>query len=113
MLALLFARFVAGWTWGAAQIAGIAPSTTSVAVVYAVLVETGFNETSLGRVILAACLVTDLGTVLALGFLFAHFNVYLLAFAVATLIVLPIAPWVTASGPASGLGSALVGPASA
>ncbi len=59
VLALLFARFVAGWTWGAAQIAGIALSTTSVAVVYAVLVETGFNETSLGRVILAACFVTD------------------------------------------------------
>ncbi len=79
LLALAVARFLAGWDWPAAQIAGIALITTSVAVVYAVLVESGFNETSLGRVILAACFVTDLGTVLALGFLFAKFNVYLLA----------------------------------
>ena len=94
VLALLFARFAAGWSWPASQIAGIALSTTSVAVVYAVMVDTGFNETNLGRVILAACFVTDLGTVLALGFLFAHFNWYLLAFVVATAVVLPIAPYV-------------------
>lgn len=91
-LALLFARFVAGWSWGASEIAGVALSTTSVAVVYAVMVETGFNETNLGRVILAACFVTDLGTVLALGLLFAHYNVYLLAFVVATAVALPLAP---------------------
>jgi Kef-type K+ transport system membrane component KefB len=92
LLALAVARFLAGWDWRAAEIAGIALSTTSVAVVYAVLVESGFNETSLGRVILAACFVTDLGTVLTLGFLFANFNVYLLAFVVATAVTLPLAP---------------------
>ncbi len=91
-LALVFAHYLAGWDWRAAQIAGVALSTTSVAVVYAVMVETGFNETTLGRIILAACFVTDLGTVLALGFLFAHFNWYLLAFVVAMAVVLPIAP---------------------
>ncbi len=92
VLALGVARWLAGWDWRAAEIAGIALSTTSVAVVYAVLVESGFNETTLGRVILAACFVTDLGTVLALGFLFASFNVYLLAFVVATAVTLPLAP---------------------
>jgi Kef-type K+ transport system membrane component KefB len=92
LLALVFARFVAGWDWKAAEIAGIALSTTSVAVVYAVMVETGFNETNLGRVILAACFVTDLGTVLALGLLFAHFNWVLVAFIVSMAIVLPLAP---------------------
>ena len=91
-LALLFARFAAGWDWKAAQIAGIALSTTSVAVVYAVMVETGFNETNLGRVILAACFVTDLGTVLALGFLFAHYDWHLLVFIAALAVVLPLAP---------------------
>ena len=40
---LAFAHFVSGWPWLQAQIAGIALSTTSVAVVYAVMVETGFN----------------------------------------------------------------------
>ena len=91
-LALLFARFAAGWDWKAAQIAGIALSTTSVAVVYAVMVETGFNETNLGRVILAACFVTDLGTVLALGLLFAHYDWHLLVFIAALAVVLPLAP---------------------
>jgi Kef-type K+ transport system membrane component KefB len=91
-LALLFAHFVAGWDWRAAQIAGIALSTTSVAVVYAVMVETGLNETDLGRIILAACFVTDLGTVLALGFLFASFNWYLAAFVASMAIALPLAP---------------------
>jgi len=54
---LLFARYVVGWPWPQAQIAGISLSTTSVAVVYAVMVETGFNQTELGKIILAACFV--------------------------------------------------------
>jgi Kef-type K+ transport system membrane component KefB len=94
---LLAARFLLGWSWPESQIAGIALSTTSVAVVYAVMVETGLNKTELGKVILAACFVTDLGTVLALGIVFANFNVWLLGFAVATAaagLVLPrFAPW--------------------
>ena len=71
---LCYAHFVIGWTWPEAQIAGISMSTTSVAVVYAVMVETGFNKTELGKIILAACFITDLGTVLALGIVFAHFD---------------------------------------
>jgi Kef-type K+ transport system membrane component KefB len=94
---LLAARFLLGWSWPESQIAGIALSTTSVAVVYAVMVETGLNKTELGKVILAACFVTDLGTVLALGIVFANFNVGLLGFAVATAaagLVLPrFTPW--------------------
>jgi Kef-type K+ transport system membrane component KefB len=94
---LAFAHFVSGWTWPQAQIAGIALSTTSVAVVYAVMVETGFNETELGKIILAACFVNDLGTVLALGIVFANYNFLLLGFAAATvaaLLVLPrFTPW--------------------
>ncbi|GHO77618.1 hypothetical protein KSD_53890 [Ktedonobacter sp. SOSP1-85] len=59
------------WPLHAAEIAGIALSTTSVAVVYAVMIETGLNGTELGKLILAACFVTDFCTVLALGVLFA------------------------------------------
>jgi Kef-type K+ transport system membrane component KefB len=92
LLAMLFARYVAGWDWRAAQIAGVALSTTSVAVVYAVMVETGFNETTLGRVILAACFVTDLGTVLALGLLFANYDWHLAVFIGSLAVVLPLAP---------------------
>src|SRR5438093_3334254 len=88
----LFAQFVLGWHLQQAQIAGVALSTTSVAVVYAVMVEGGYNDTSMGKTILAACFITDLGTVLALGVLFANFNIWLLVFVVVMLIVLWFMP---------------------
>ena len=94
---LLWAHYVEGWGWPQAQIAGISLSTTSVAVVYAVMVETGFNKTELGKIILAACFITDLGTVLALGIVFAHFDAWLALFGAATaaaLWLLPkLGPW--------------------
>lgn len=65
--AWLVAQFLLGWGVNQARLAGIALSTTSGAVVYAVMVETGLNETPLGKVILTACFVNDLDTVMALG----------------------------------------------
>jgi Kef-type K+ transport system membrane component KefB len=91
---LLFAHYGLGWPWPQAQIAGIALSTTSVAVVYAVMVETGYNQTELGKIILAACFINDVGTVLALGLVFANYNIYLLIFAVVTVVVVAALPWV-------------------
>ena len=67
-------------------------STTSVAVVYAVMVETGFNRTELGKIILAACFVNDLGTVLALGLVFANYNVWLALFVGITAVTLFLIP---------------------
>lgn len=93
--AMAFAYYVAGWSLQAAQIAGIALSTTSVAVVYAVMVETGLNETDLGKLILAACFVNDLGTVLALGVLFANFNLWMVAFIGVTAMALWQLPRIT------------------
>lgn len=94
---LFYAHYVSAWPWPQAQIAAIALSTTSVAVVYAVMVETGFNRTEIGKIILAACFVNDLGTVLALGVLFANYNLWLLLFAAVTglaMWLLPrFAPW--------------------
>jgi Kef-type K+ transport system membrane component KefB len=90
----LLARYGLGWPWPQAQIAGIALSTTSVAVVYAVMVETGYNQTELGKIILAACFINDVGTVLALGLVFANYNLYLLMFAVLTVIVVAALPWI-------------------
>ncbi len=89
------AYWVAHWNLHAAEIAGIALSTTSVAVVFAVMIETGLNRTELGKVILAACFVNDLGTVLALGILFANYNWWLVLFIGATLLTLPFLPWLT------------------
>ena len=88
----LFAQFVFGWSLHQAQIAGIALSTTSVAIVYAVMIEGGFSGTAMGKMILAACFITDFGTVLALGTLFANYNLWLLLFVIATLIVLWFMP---------------------
>jgi Kef-type K+ transport system membrane component KefB len=88
----LFAQFVFGWPLYQAQIAGIALSTTSVAVVYAVMIEGGFSDTAMGKMILAACFITDFGTVLALGTLFANYNLWLLLFVIVTLIVLWFMP---------------------
>jgi Kef-type K+ transport system membrane component KefB len=91
---LLLARYALGWPWPQAQIGGIALSTTSVAVVYAVMVETGYNRTELGKIILAACFINDIGTVLALGLIFANYNIYLILFAVATLAAVFTLPWI-------------------
>jgi Kef-type K+ transport system membrane component KefB len=88
----IFAQFVLGWPLHQAQIAGIALSTTSVAVVYAVMIEGGFSDTALGKMILAACFITDFGTVLALGTLFANFNIWLLVFVVIMCAVLWFMP---------------------
>jgi Kef-type K+ transport system membrane component KefB len=76
----LFAYFVAGWDLRQAEIAGIAMSTTSLAVVYAVLVETGLTNTEIGKTIMAATFVTDLGTALALSLLFITPTPYLALF---------------------------------
>lgn len=94
---LLYAHYLIGWAWPQAQIAGISLSTTSVAVVYAVMVATGFNKTEIGKIILAACFVNDLGTVLALGVVFAHFDLWLGFFGAVAAVVLRLlprfAPW--------------------
>src|SRR5437867_11836753 len=81
-----FAQFIFGWPLHQAQIAGIALSTTSVAVVYAVMIEGGLHDTPMGNMILAACFITDFGTVLALGSFFANFNIWILVFAAVTVI---------------------------
>ncbi len=87
-----FALLVLHWPLHGAEIAGIALSTTSVAVVYAVMLDTGLNKTDLGKLILCACFVCDLGTVLALGVVFADYNSVLIAFGIATAVVLVFLP---------------------
>jgi len=89
---LLYTHYIYHWPWPQAQIAGIALSTTSVAVVYAVMIETGFNRTEMGKIILAACFINDLGTVLALGVIFANYNIWLALFALVTALTLWVLP---------------------
>lgn len=92
LAALAFCYYVLDWHLHAAEIGGIALSTTSVAVVYAVMVETGLNRRDIGKLILAACFVTDLGTVLALGGFFATYGWLLLLFVAVTVVALFVVP---------------------
>ncbi|QLH75648.1 MAG: cation:proton antiporter [Methanomassiliicoccales archaeon] len=85
--ALAFAYYVLGWATQASLITGIALSTTSVAVVYIVLVEAGTSKTRTGSLILSACFVTDLGTALALSLLFVQPNYNIIFLLIAIVIV--------------------------
>jgi Kef-type K+ transport system membrane component KefB len=89
------AYYVLGWDLRASLLAGVALSTTSMAVVYAVMIETGFNETEFGKGILGACFINDLGTVVALGLIFAPFTYKTVIFVIATIVVLVTLPYIT------------------
>ncbi len=89
------ARFVLAWSPASSWLAGIALSTTSMAVVYAVMLETGFNRTDFGKGILGACFVTDLGTVLALGIMFAPFTWRTGVFVASSIVAFVLLPVVT------------------
>jgi Kef-type K+ transport system membrane component KefB len=97
LAAMALAYWGLGWTSDAAKIAGLALSTTSLAVVYAVLVETGLNRTVIGKRIMAATFVTDLGTVAMLSILFITPNLWFIPFvavSIALIVGLPrLAPW--------------------
>ncbi|MBI3530175.1 MAG: cation:proton antiporter [Betaproteobacteria bacterium] len=89
------ARWGLGWSPEASWLAGIAMSTTSVAVVYAVMLEFGLNATDYGKVVLAACFITDLATVVALGLIFAPFTYRTLIFLGAGVAIFIVLPWLT------------------
>jgi Kef-type K+ transport system membrane component KefB len=89
------AHYLLHWSTRSSWLAGVALSTTSVAVVYAVMLELGFNTTSFGKAILAACFVNDLGTVIALGLIFSPFTVKTLIFVAVSIVVFVILPFLT------------------
>jgi Kef-type K+ transport system membrane component KefB len=93
----LLAYYGLGWNHRQAEIAVIALSTTSLAVVYAVLVETGLNQTIVGKRLMAATFVTDFGTAAALSGLFIKPTIWILPFvavSVALIVGIPrLAPW--------------------
>src|SRR5438477_5284369 len=97
VVATLIALGPLGWNTKASLIAGTALSTTSLAVVYAVLVETGLNTVRVGKLIMSACFVTDMCTVIALSTIFIKPTVWFPVFlvvSVALIVLLPIAsPW--------------------
>lgn len=87
-----YCYWVAHWTWEASLIAGCALSTTSLAVVYAVLVETGLTDSNIGKIIMASTFVTDMGTVLALSLTFAEWGMRTLWFLLGSALIIAAAP---------------------
>jgi Kef-type K+ transport system membrane component KefB len=97
VVASLLAYFLLDWTVKASLIAGTALSTTSLAVVYAVLVERGLTDVGIGKLLMSATFVTDLCTALALSAIFIKPNIWFPVFllvSLALILVLPrIAGW--------------------
>ena len=89
------AHYVLHWAIMPSWLCGVALSTTSVAVVYAVMLELGFNVTEYGKAILAACFINDLGTVIALGLIFSPFTVKTLIFLGVSVVVFIVLPFLT------------------
>ncbi|MFA5073800.1 MAG: cation:proton antiporter [Nitrospirota bacterium] len=89
------AYYVLEWNFQASCLCGIALSTTSMAVVYAVMLETGLNKTEFGKGILGACFINDLGTVIALGLLFAPFTLKTIIFIITCITVFFLLPRIT------------------
>jgi glutathione-regulated potassium-efflux system ancillary protein KefC len=89
------AHWLLGWASRPGWLAGVTMSTTSVAVVYAVMLEFGLNRTDYGKTLLAACFINDLATVLALGFIFAPFTGRTAVFAGGAVVAFAVLPWLT------------------
>jgi Kef-type K+ transport system membrane component KefB len=93
----LLAFYALGWDRRQAEIGGLALSTTSLAVVYAVLVETGLNRELVGKRLMSATFVTDIATVAGLTVLFVEPTIWIVPFvvvAVGLVAALPrVAPW--------------------
>jgi Kef-type K+ transport system membrane component KefB len=92
---MAFAYWVLHWSLQASEIAGVALSTTSLAVVYAVLVETGLTATPIGKMIMASTFVTDFGTALALSLLFIHPGPMLVVFVIVSALLIVLVPLVS------------------
>jgi Kef-type K+ transport system membrane component KefB len=97
VVASAVAYLLLDWSTRASLIAGTALSTTSLAVVYAVLVERGLTDTGVGKLLMSATFVTDLCTALALSAIFIKPNLWFPVFllvSVVLIVVLPrVAPW--------------------
>jgi Kef-type K+ transport system membrane component KefB len=96
-MAMASAYWLVGWNREQAEIGGLALSTTSLAVVYAVLVESGLNRSIIGKRIMSATFVTDILTVIGLSLLFAKPSLWIVPFIVVSVLVIwgfpKVAPW--------------------
>lgn len=87
----LFTYFIVHWSLQASLISSIALSTTSLAVVYSVLVETNLSKTEIGKLIMASTFITDMGVALVLSILFIKPTLYTFVFVIVSIIVIILA----------------------
>ena len=91
------AYYALDWSRRQAEIGGLALSTTSLAVVYAVLVETGLNRELVGKRLMSATFVTDIATVVGLTVLFVKPTIWIVPFVIVSVVMIAgmprIAPW--------------------
>lgn len=83
-----YTYFLVHWNLQASLISGVALSTTSLAVVYSVLVETNLSKTEIGKLLMASTFITDMGTAIALSVLFITPTPYTAAFIVVSVVVI-------------------------
>src|SRR5205823_6216602 len=84
----LVTYYALDWSRRQAEIGGLALSTTSLAVVYAVLVETGLNRELVGKRLMSATFVTDIATVTGLTVLFGKPTVWIVPFALVSVAMI-------------------------
>jgi glutathione-regulated potassium-efflux system ancillary protein KefC len=89
------AYYALGWSAQSSWLAGVALSTTSMAVVYAVMLEFGLNKTDFGKGVMGACFINDLGTVIALGLLFSPFTIRTAIFGGGCAAAIVLLPFIT------------------
>lgn len=87
----LYTYYITAWSLQASLIAGTALSTTSLAVVYSVLVETNLSKTEIGKLIMASTFVTDMGVALAMSILFIKPTLYTLIFIIVSILIIFLA----------------------
>ncbi|MDI6724677.1 MAG: cation:proton antiporter [Methanobacterium sp.] len=83
-----YTYYLVHWNLQASLISGVALSTTSLAVVYSVLVETNLSKTEIGKLLMASTFITDMGTAIALSILFITPTPYTAAFIVVSVVVI-------------------------
>lgn len=88
VVVFLYTFYAVHWSLQASLIAGIALSTTSLAVVYSVLVETGLSQTNIGKLLIAATFITDMGTAIALSIMFTKPTIYTMIFVAISIVVI-------------------------
>jgi len=88
----LFLTLATDWTFQARLAGSLALTTTSVAVVFAVLTEYGIIKVPFARTIIAVTFVNDILTLIGVNFIAPSFNIFSLLFLLGLVALVPIVP---------------------